>query len=250
MKQLFVTAFFMAWGMFWVVPCPVKRWDENERVGMLLFFPVIGLLIGLVWAVFALLRDRFLPGLLGGAILTVIPYVLSGGIHLDGYLDCADAVFSRRSREGRLAILKDAHVGSFAVMAAAALFLLEFAALSEGRLGLKCWCLPFVCAAPRACAAAAVLFLPPLPGSSYETMSSRGVESGARMASLGILLILVLLPLLLFGAAGLSALVGAAAAAGVILWIRHDLGGMSGDVSGAGVTVGELCAVAALTLLG
>ena len=155
--KLAVTAFFMAWGMFWIVPCPVKWWDERARIGMLLFLPIIGLLIGAVWALCGLARERFLPGLPGAAILTVVPFVLSGFIHLDGYMDCADAVLSRRDLETRRKILKDSHVGSFAVVALCVLFLIEFAALADVPMEERLRLLPFVCASPRACSTCTVL---------------------------------------------------------------------------------------------
>ena len=247
--RLFITAFFMAWGMFWIVPCPVKWWDERARSGMLLFLPVIGLLIGVVWTLAGLLRERFLPGLPGAALMTVIPFILSGFIHLDGYMDCADAVLSRRDLETRRKILKDSHVGSFAVVALSILFLLEYSVFADGGLGQKLWLLPFVCAAPRGCSTASVLLLRPLPGSSYEKMFSGGVPAWAKNCGLALAAALILLPFILFGRVGLCALFGALGYVLTVAYIRHDLGGMSGDVSGAGITVGEFSALLALSLL-
>ena len=146
--------------------------------------------------------------------------------------------------------MKDSHVGSFAVIALALLFLLEFAVLGEGRLtGQRLWCLPFVCAASRAWSTFAVLYFRPLPGSSYERMFSGGVASGAKVASLLILCAMVVLPPILWGRVGFCAPAGALGAFLTIEYIRHDLQGMSGDVSGAGTTLGELCALIALALL-
>lgn len=247
--KLVVAAFFMAWGMFWIVPCPVKWWDERARKGMLLFLPVIGLLIGLVWALCAWLRERYLPGLLGAGALTVIPFILSGFIHLDGYMDCSDAVLSRRDLDTRRKILKDSHVGSFAVVTLVILFLLEYSVFAGYTLGKKLWLLPLVCAAPRAYSIWRVLTVKPLPGSSYERMFADGVPAWARGSALGILGLLVIVPPLLFGRAGLCSFFGALGACLTIWYIRCDLRGMSGDISGAGITVGELCALAALALL-
>lgn len=247
--KLTLTAFFMAWGMFWIVPCPLKRWDERGRVGMLLFLPVIGLLIGLVWAFFLWLRERFLPGLFGAAVLAIVPYALSGFIHLDGYMDCADAVLSRRDRETRLQILKDSHVGTFAAVALTALFLLEFSVFAGYSFEEKLWCLPFACAAPRAYSITMVLTRRPLSGSSYERMFSDGVPPWAKRAAWAVLCVCLVLPLLLFEKAGLCAMIGCLGSGLTVGYIRSDLGGMSGDISGAGITVGELCALTSLALL-
>lgn len=247
--KLVLTAFFMAWGMFWIVPCPVKWWDERARIGMLLFLPLYGLLIGAVWSLCALARERFIPGLPGAALLSAVPFILSGFIHLDGYMDCADAVLSRRDLETRRKILKDSHVGSFAVVAVCILFLVEFSAFANGELGQKIWLLPFLCAMPRACSIFAVLLCRPIPGSSYERMFAGGVPAKARIAAAAILLLLTALPLVLFGKTGLCVLWGGIGTALTVAYVRHDLGGMSGDVSGAGITVGELCGLLALSLI-
>ena len=247
--KLVITAFFMAWGSFWIVPCPLKWWDERARAGMLLFLPVVGLMIGLVWALCAWLRERYLPGPIGAALLTVVPFVMSGFFHLDGYMDCADAVLSRRDLDTRRKILKDSHVGSIAVVALATLFLLQYSVFAGPPLGKKLWLLPFVCAAPRSCAIAAVTPLRPIPGSSYEKMFSDGVPGWVKAAALCTLALLLVLPAVVFGRPGLCSAAGILGAALTIAYNRHDLQGMSGDVSGSGITLGELCALAALSLL-
>lgn len=252
--KLVLTAFFMAWGMFWIVPCPVKWWDEKARIGMLLFLPLFGAFIGGAWAlaVWVLLRYSHAeyPGTFSSAILTIIPFVLSGFIHLDGYMDCADAVLSRRDLETRRKILKDSHVGSFAVIALVSLFLLQYGAIYGQRIFYQnVLLLPLVCAAPRAYATAAVLHFPTLPGSSYKKMFSDGVPARAKTASIVILTALLVLPPLIFPRGGLCTVAGVLGAMITIMYLRHDLGGMSGDISGAGITVGELCALAYLVFV-
>ena len=246
--KLVLTAFFMAWGMFWMIPCPVKWWDERARIGMLLFLPAIGAMIGLVWALCVYLAERFIPGRIAAAALAVVPYVLNGFIHLDGYMDCADAVLSRRDLETRRKILKDSHIGSFAAVALVVLFLMEYSVFAGYTLGKKAWLLPLVCAAPRALCACAVLMVKPMPGSSYERMFSGGVPVSAKVMAVCVLVLVTALPML-FGRAGSCALIGALGAFLTMAYIHHDLQGMSGDVSGAGTTVGELCALIALALL-
>ncbi len=243
-----ITAFFMAWGMFWIVPCPLKRWDEGAREGMLLFLPLIGAMIGGLWGAAAWLRSRLFPGTLGAAALALVPCVLSGGIHLDGLMDCADAVLSRRDLETRRKILKDSHVGSFAVIAVCALFLLSFGIFADHAFD-GCFALfPFLCAVPRAYSTAAVLNYTAMPGSSYEVMF-RSVSRKSRAASWVILAALVLLPIPVFGRAGFCAFFAFLGSALSVLLIRRDLRGMSGDVSGAGITIGELCGLIALYVL-
>lgn len=59
--------------------------------------------------------------------MTLLPLIVSGGIHLDGLVDTADALYSRRETEKKLEILKDPHVGAFGVMACCGYLLASFA---------------------------------------------------------------------------------------------------------------------------
>ena len=44
-----ITAFFMAWGNFLTIPCPLKKWDNDLKNNMLAFLPSIGAVVGGVW---------------------------------------------------------------------------------------------------------------------------------------------------------------------------------------------------------
>ena len=103
-----ITAFFMAWGMFLSIPCPAKIWDEKARPWQLVYLPLVGLLVGAIWALAAYLTGLFgrLPAICA-AILAALPFLLTGFIHLDGFMDCCDAILSRRDLATRQKILKD-----------------------------------------------------------------------------------------------------------------------------------------------
>ena len=107
----------MAWGMFLAIPCPFRRWDEAARGRMLGFLPLIGLIVGAIWAAAARLCTALnLPSAVRALILCALPWLVTGFLHLDGFMDVCDAVLSRRDLETRQRILKDSHCGSFAVI--------------------------------------------------------------------------------------------------------------------------------------
>ena len=127
MKSLF-HAFVMCQSMFCAIPCPVQIWDEQARDKLLWCLPLVGLEIGLVWWLGSLLCDFLvLPVLVQGAVLCAAPWILTGSIHLDGFMDVTDAVRSCRDLDRRREILKDSHVGSFAVIGSILLTLFQFA---------------------------------------------------------------------------------------------------------------------------
>ena len=86
----------MSWGNFCFIPGP-KKWDEEARPYMLGWLPTVGAIMGLIWALcFYILFRVSLPVMAAAAILTWVPFVLSGFIHVDGYMDVNDAVMKRR----------------------------------------------------------------------------------------------------------------------------------------------------------
>ncbi len=107
----------MAWGNFCSLPCPSKRWDQNYQSLMLGFLPLVGLIIGIIWAAcyFALVYIGF-PFLAASFLISIIPFALCGFMHMDGFMDCCDAIMSRRPLEERQRILKDSNTGAFAVV--------------------------------------------------------------------------------------------------------------------------------------
>lgn len=236
-----IYGFFMAWGMFLAIPCPKKIWRESARRKMVACLPLVGLIAGLVWAGCVWL-SAFLPLPLGALLCAAAPWLVTGFLHLDGFMDVCDAVLSRRDLETRQRILKDSHCGAFAVICLALLFLCQWAVfLSAGVIPLLPLVLvPVSC---RACAALAVLTLRPIAVSQYSAMERGGAP-------------VVFVALVLTGVCALSAILWGsfaplAAAAGYALAVWYadrQLGGMSGDVSGFALTLGELCGAAALVL--
>ncbi|HEX7091391.1 MAG TPA: adenosylcobinamide-GDP ribazoletransferase [Longimicrobiales bacterium] len=111
-----------------VLPVPYDDADRRApAAAALAWFPVVGLLLGA--ALFAVLSLP-LPVLPRAALALAAWVALTGGLHEDGLMDCADAAFAVASRERRLEILKDPRAGAHAVSAAVLLLVLRFAALA------------------------------------------------------------------------------------------------------------------------
>ena len=122
----------VAFGMYSRIPVIHIEWNEDNMRYCMCFFPLIGAVSGLL-SVLAL----WLLGMTGlgsvpvAAVLTVIPVIVTGGIHLDGLLDTSDALSSHRSMEERLQIMKDSHAGAFAIIIGACYLILQFAFYTE-----------------------------------------------------------------------------------------------------------------------
>ncbi|MBD8994903.1 MAG: hypothetical protein EGR26_00065, partial [Clostridiales bacterium] len=168
-----IYGFFMAWGMFLAIPCPKKIWSETARRKMLACLPFVGIVVGAVWALCAWLA-WYLPHPLGAALCAAAPWLVTGFLHLDGFMDVCDGILSRRDLETRRRILKDSHCGAFAVICMVLLAMAQWSAfLSVENVPLLP--LALVPVASRAAAAAAVLTLRPMSTSQYSAMV-RGME--------------------------------------------------------------------------
>jgi len=114
------------------LPVPKTEWDEQSARWMLCFLPVVGLVLALFCRLLFLLAETLqLGNVFGGALLAALPVLVTGGIHLDGFLDASDAIHSWKSREEKLKIMEDPHIGGFAVIAGLVLVLLYFGAFTE-----------------------------------------------------------------------------------------------------------------------
>ena len=245
--KTYLHAFAMCQSMFCAIPCLWKIWDEKAKNKMLLFLPVVGLEIGAIWAAIAwLCRLLNLPALVIGLILCAYPYIVTGFIHLDGYMDVTDAVKSWRDLERRREILKDSHVGSFAVIGIALLLLAQFAFFASVPTNANCLILMFVPAVSRCCSALAVTGLKPMTTSQYADQK----KPKSHIVVLSLMLVIFLAAgFLLCGKYGF-ALVGCLAGFGLALRRGYkSLDGMNGDIAGFSLTIGELCAVAVYALV-
>ena len=241
-----IRAFLMSFSMFCAIPCPICFWDEELRPMMTAVLPLVGLVIGALWALAAWLCGVLaLPRLLAAAILTAVPWVLSGYIHLDGFMDSCDAILSRRGLEERRRILKDPHTGSFAVISLVLLTILCLGAFYEAEL-TRAWALLPVPAVTRGLSAIAVQTLPAMGHSQYA-----GTKHPAYAWGLPAVLVLLACgsTLLLGERAWLCTLCAFLGWSAACLRGFRQMEGMSGDISGYAITVGEACAVWAFAFL-
>jgi adenosylcobinamide-GDP ribazoletransferase len=111
---------------------PQVKWDDDAMRLAIAFLPVAGAAVGCaVWGWQALCRLLGASAVLFAAVAAALPVFITGGIHMDGYCDTSDAVASWSGRERRLEILKDPHVGAFALIRLAMYVLIDFALLYE-----------------------------------------------------------------------------------------------------------------------
>lgn len=111
---------------------PVKNfnWEKENMKYCLLFLPIVGFVEGICLVLFVTFFNKIgINPFLKAALITVLPVLYTGGIHLDGFLDTLDALGSNESRGKKLEILKDSHSGAFAIIGGIVYFLLYFSSI-------------------------------------------------------------------------------------------------------------------------
>ena len=218
---------------------PSNNTNQNEEAleenfaNSMAFFPLVGMLIGLLLVV---LRRIFyyLPvsSLIGDTLILIVWIWLSGGLHLDGFADSVDGFSGGHDKEEILKIMKDSSTGAKGVVALVSLLLLKFVLLVEMPLFLKDAALFFTPTIGRwSMVIAAFLGKPARLKDSMgklfvDYVSWReAIFASLTMAVIGILLFkLTFLPLVIIGI-GIVLL--------ILKYSQKKIGGISGDILGA-----------------
>ena len=123
-------ACIIAFGTYSKFPVPYFEWKEKDMKYSICFFPFVGVLLGAAeWLWFWICVNYGMGSLFKAAGAVIINILVTGGIHIDGYMDTMDALHSYQPVEKKLEILKDAHIGAFAVIMLSVLLLAYIGAL-------------------------------------------------------------------------------------------------------------------------
>lgn len=234
----------LAFSLLTTLPIPAPaHWNPGDSGRAAGWYPLVGLVIGLLVAGVHWLAGLFLPPLVTGALALAAWVVLTGGLHLDGLADCADGMLYPGAPEKRLEIMKDPHLGAFGAIGLGLALLLKFSALAS----LTPATLPDLLLAAslaRWCILPAGLLPLARPGGMGADFAA-----GLRKASL---LWGGLIPLGLALALGWNGLLGLAlgllAALGVLTLAKNRLGGVTGDVFGLLVESVEIVVLMVFTI--
>lgn len=238
-----IRSFFIAFSMYSKIPMPRTNWTKEAMKYTMCFFPLIGIVIGAGMLIWDWLAWQ-VPGrgsILYSAVLVALPVAVTGGIHVDGLLDTADALSSYKSREEKLEILKDSHAGAFAVIVGILYFLLAFGIYSQAdRKSLQILAVGFVLS--RAMSGFALVSFPMAKQTGLAALfSERAVKGRVRIVSVLYILACAGVMLCLNPVLAGAGLAGAALA--LVYYYRmskQKFGGITGDLAGFFLQVCEL----------
>lgn len=251
MKKLY-KSFLMALSMFTILPTPYVEWDDEGVKNMMKFYPIIGLIVGALWGMVYFLLDLFhCPIVLKSALIMIVPFVVTGMLHLDGFMDVCDAILSRRDREEKLRILKDSRTGAFSVISLMILFFLQFGGVySIVEKNINFYLLIIIPIVSRSGVAYFLLSRKTIKESILGSYFKRGTNIKDRIIMIISLLIMSIISFALLKLYGilLVALVVLA-----VTWAvekcKKEFGGISGDVAGFALVIGEVLGILTLGMM-
>ena len=234
-----MSSFLLAVQFLTVLPLKVKQFNEKRIAWALVFFPVVGLLLGLILIGLNTLFSGLgiLPAVVN-IILVITLIILTGGLHMDGLSDTADAFLSGKSKEEMLEIMRDPHIGVMGVLSLISSILLKIGLLSSISAITKPAALILMCILSR-WAVVIVMYL--FPYARQEGKAKLFIQ-GLNLKILIVSLIVVLVfSFSIWGLKGWLVLLIISGCAYLInKAIAGKIGGVTGDTLGATIEIMEI----------
>ncbi len=243
MKSLLLALQFLT-----IIPVRVRDIETNKISESMIFFPLVGLLLGLIlvsvnkWLHFLNLQQYSI-----NIILVVSLIILTGGIHLDGLADTADAFLSRKNKEEMLKIMRDSQIGAMGALSLISILLLKIALISSFNVFLKIAALLLMCVLSRWAMVWLMFLFPYAREEGKAKIFINGINFRIFLLATVITFICVILVWQLKG----ILVMGMTAISGYLIgkFIKRKLGGITGDTLGAINEIVEIIVLFSLLII-
>ena len=235
---------------------PWQREASPEELGRSqVYFPVVGIIIGLTLAGLSWLLGLGLPPAVVNVLLIVWLVVISGGLHLDGFADTCDGIGGQKPVEARLQVMRDSRIGGFGVIGVSLLLLVKYISLNslpQSLLTMTLILMPVVSRWAMVYALFAYPYARPSGlGKVFKQEASWQRFTIATLITLAVAMALTLLPntpysylagLTIIGGNWIIVLIAAA-------YLKHKFAGLTGDTYGAINEVAEISVLILVSML-
>ena len=245
-----IKGFVMSLGMFSVIPVTRDSFSDRHMPLVIPSLPIVGMLIGFLWYFISeVLLVISMPHMIKTATLLFASMFLTGFIHVDGFMDTADAFFSHRDIETKKKILKDPNVGVFAVVAVIFVALFQFCSIdaitANGKTTLLFAYVPIV---SRCVVGIATLNMKPLFESGYNASFMEGKKPQYTLFISLFAAAVLAIAWMIYGIYALLLLSEALVGVIAITCLYKHFKGMSGDLCGFTIVFSETAALICMAL--
>ena len=221
-----------------ILPFPRKEVKPEDLSDSVLFFPLVGLLIGGILGVVYRGSIQIFPPMVASALIVAVWVVLTGALHLDGLADTLDGLYAGRTKEERLDIMRDVNLGTMGITGIVIVLLLKcilISSINRNILGVSLFITP-------AFSRWAMMAAGNLAPYAREEGKGKFFIQGCKCSWVALYaIILSALSILFFGWGGLS-LIAATLILVLLssLFLKKRLGGITGDTLGALNEINEI----------
>lgn len=239
-----------------IISLPRWRVANEEEIGRsIVYFPVVGVIIGLILASLNWLFSLFLPPAVAGGLLIIAMVVISGALHLEGFVDTCDGIAGHKTVEDRWQVMHDSRAGAFGVIGVLLLLLVKYLSLSSIPPNLLMATLVLVPVISRWTMVYAVFAYPYARPEGFGKIFKQGASWQRFAIATAITLAVVIGVALLanfsyFYLAGLVIMIGSWVTIVVLAtYLKRKFAGLTGDTYGAINEVAEVCVLILVGLL-
>ncbi|MFA5089451.1 MAG: adenosylcobinamide-GDP ribazoletransferase [Candidatus Omnitrophota bacterium] len=243
-----MSSFLLAVQFLTIIPLEIKEAGEDKIAKAMIYFPLVGLLLGIalsgINAIFSVMN---FPSLVVSIILVVTLIAITGGMHLDGLSDTADAFLSGKPKEDMLNIMRDSHIGVMGVLSLISILFLETGLLFSLSAAVKTAALVLMCVLSRWSAVLSMFLFPYARTEGKAKVFIRGMNPKIFIFST---LIAISCVIAAWGVKGLVLLL----AVTVCVYlsgksISRRIGGITGDTLGATIELSEVIILFGICLM-
>jgi len=244
-----ITTFLLALQFLTIIPVKIKEVNDRKIADSIIYFPVIGILIGLfLMAVNNILTYLNFPNLVLNVILVITFIFITGGMHLDGLSDTADAFLSGKPKDEMLSIMRDSHAGVMGVLCLISAVLLKTALLYSISSSFRPSALVVMCCLSRWSVVLEMYFFPYARKDGKAALYIRGMNRNTFfiatiIAAACVIFILHLNGLIVLFVTGIFAFIFGKFA-------NRKIGGITGDTLGAVIELAEIVSLFILFFIG
>ncbi len=247
--MIFIKSLMVALSTYSIIPVPQFEWNEKNMKYAICFFPAVGIVCGLLVFLLGKAGEILeMSSFFASAVTLCIPLLVTGGIHMDGFMDTVDAISSGKPMQEKLKILSDPHAGAFAVIYCIVYLILNMAFVHEIYSQGSIFALCPLYVLSRSMSALCAVNLPNARGGGMLSLYTKGAEIKTVNISMSLTALLCAGIMFVF-----SPVIGAFVTGAGLLWtviyrtlVKKHFGGVTGDTAGFFLLMFELVCTAAI----
>lgn len=244
--------FLIALQFLTIIPVRARDINEKDFAKSTIFFPVVGIIIGILLAVFNLVLSEIMPQIPTSCFLLIFWVFITGALHLDGLADTIDGFYASTNREEILRVMEDTSTGAKGVAAVVMLLLFKFVLLLSVEDTIKIFALILIPAISRYSMVMAMVSSNPTRKEGIGRLFIGTTGWAGVIISSFIIVALVyfssfFLPFKILGFIGLAVAVIVTLA--FVRYCNYKIGGMTGDTLGALNEIVEVATLLAIVVV-